>query len=100
MEARGMRNRWLAGAAIVLSTVESIGAHELQFRALLSGPSHQPPTASAGVGTALVTMDLDVINMEVQIDFNGLSGNTSGAQIHGRTALPGSGAAPTAVPLP
>jgi hypothetical protein len=86
-------------AATMLSA-PSVWAHELQFRALLSGPNDSPSTSSTGVGTELITMDLDLINMEVQTEFNGLAGNTSSAQIHGRTTVPLSGTAPAAIPLP
>src|SRR2546429_9181304 len=94
-----MKRTWAVCAATILGA-PSLWAHELQFRALLSGPNHPPPTSSTGVGTALSTMDLDVINMEVQTEFNGLAANTTGAEIHGRTAVGLSGTAPAAIPLP
>src|SRR5262249_11903373 len=61
---------------------------------LLSGPS------STGEGTALITMDLDLINMEVQTKFDGLGGSITGAAIHGRTSVSQTGTAPAAIPLP
>lgn len=94
-----MKRTWAVCAATILSA-PSIWAHELQFRALLSGPNHPSPTSSTGVGTALITMDLDLINMEVQTEFNGLAANTAGVQIHGRTPVGLSGTAPPAIPLP
>src|SRR3954471_16273186 len=94
-----MKRTWAVCAATILSA-PFVWAHELQFRALLSGPNHPSPTSSTGGGTALITMDLDVINMEVQTEFNGLAANTTGARIHGHTALGLSGTAPPAIPLP
>src|SRR2546421_2582400 len=94
-----MKRAWAVCAATMLSA-PPVWAHELQFRALLSGSNHSPPTSSTGIGTALITMDLDLINMEIQTEFNGLAASSKGAQIHGRTPVGLAGTAPAAIPLP
>ena len=94
-----MKRGWAVCAATMLCA-PSAWAHELQFRALLSGSNHSPPTSSTGIGTSLITMDLDLINMEVQTEFSGLTASSTGAQIHGRTAVGLAGTAPAAIPLP
>jgi hypothetical protein len=48
----------------------------------------------------LLTMDLDIAAMDVDIAFKGLSGNTTSANLHGKTPTPRAGTAIVAVPLP
>ena len=66
-------------------------AHEHFYEATLSGLNESVPNASPGTGTAAVMLDLDLITMDVHLDFAGLLGTTTGASIHGLTALPGTG---------
>ncbi|MCA9263222.1 MAG: CHRD domain-containing protein [Planctomycetales bacterium] len=62
--------------------------HELRYETTLSGLNENPPNASAGSGTASVTIDLDLATMRVQADFSGLTGTVSAAHIHCCTAAP------------
>lgn len=48
---------------------------------------------SSGTGTALVTIDLDVIAMRIQANFANLGGQVTSAQIYGLTPQPGVGTA-------
>jgi hypothetical protein len=68
-------------------------AHEFEYVAQLSGSNESPPNASAASGTALVTLDLDVITMRVQASFTGLSGGATAAQVRGLTTTPLTGTA-------
>jgi hypothetical protein len=69
-------------------------------RAVLSGIEQSQPNSSPGTGIAFVMIDLDLTTMDMQTTFDGLSANSTGAQIHGRTPLPLSGSAISAVPMP
>jgi len=75
-------------------------AHTVQYSAPLSGAAEAPPNASAGTGTVLVTVDLDLARMRVETSFGGLSGNTTNSHIHCCTAVAGTGTAGVATPLP
>lgn len=82
-------------AAILLGTLTAIPAAAaiLQYEATLNGPSESPPSASPGVGDALITIDFDLLTMRVQATFSGLLGNTTAAHIHCCTASPNTGTA-------
>ncbi len=67
--------------------------HLVILDAVLSGPAESPANASPATGTAVVTMDLDLITLDVQFNFSGLTGTTTAAHIHGPTATAGSGTA-------
>ena len=64
-------------------------AHEFERVLNLFGPG-------VASGTGLITFDLDLITMRVQLDFLGLTGNTIFAHIHASTANPLIGTAPFA----
>ena len=64
----------------------------------LSGAIEAPPNASPATGTATVTIDGDF--MRLQTSFSGLIGNTSVAHIHAPTAMPLTGTAGVATPVP
>jgi len=86
-------------AAGIFGVAQPAAAHEIMTRAVLSGAAESPPNPSPAIGTALVTIDLDLITMEVQTNFDQLTANTTGAQIHGRTSVPLSGSEISAVPM-
>ena len=50
-------------------------------------------SGATGSGTALITIDEVLNTMRVEVGFNGLSGTTTVAHIHGPTASPGTGTA-------
>lgn len=68
-------------------------AHTHIYQATLTGPNEATPNASPGSGTSTVTLDLDLITMQVEIAFPGLAGLSTAAAIHGPTALPFTGTA-------
>ncbi|MCF7962952.1 MAG: CHRD domain-containing protein [Pirellula sp.] len=53
------------------------------------------PEVSGATGTGFAQVDLDTVAhlMRVQVNFSGLSGNTTVSHIHGPTASPGTGTA-------
>lgn len=83
-------------ATLALPTV----AHEVVYAAHLSGPAEAPPNASPGTGDAVVTFDLDLVTMRVQVSFSDLLGNTSASHIHCCTSVPLTGTAIVATTLP
>ena len=87
--------RWvLIVAALVLGSAAGIArAHEFEYIAQLSGSNESPANGSAASGTALVTLDLDVITMRVQASFTGMSGPVTAAHVHGVTTTPLAGTA-------
>lgn len=68
-------------------------AHVHVYEATLSGPNENVPNSSTAIGTSTVMLDLDLITMLVEIDFSGLSGNSSAAFIHAPTVIPLTGTA-------
>ena|ERR1051326_1676864 len=78
-------------AAIVLAG-PTAHAVPITFVADLSGANENPPTPSAGTGTAFVTIDPALHSMEVQITFSGLTAPTSASHIHCCEATPGANA--------
>ena len=78
---------WLACAAAITLATESNGA-TTTYTGALNGPNENPPVASAGTGTAIVTYDSTAQTLRVEIDFSGLTGNTTAAHIHCCIAAP------------
>ena len=78
---------WLACAAAITLASESNGA-TTTYTGALNGPNENPPVASAGTGTAIVTYDSTAQTLRVEIDFSGLTGNTTAAHIHCCIAAP------------
>ena len=78
----------LLGAAALALASECLGAITT-YTGALSGPNENPPVASAGTGTALVTYDSTAKTLRVEIDFSGLNGTTTSAHIHCCIAPPG-----------
>ena len=63
-------------------------AHEFPYTATLAGP---PGSQATGIVNLL--LDLDLITMDVDASFSGLSGPATGAHVRGVTALPLTGTA-------
>jgi len=63
------------------------------YFATLSGPAEAPPNASPAVGTATVTLDLDLVTMKVDVEFFDLGSPVTVAHIHGPTSVAGTGTA-------
>ena len=75
-------------------------AHQVQYSAVLSGLSESPTNTSPGTGNALVTIDLDLLTMNLKTDFSGMLGNLAAAHLHCCTAIPGTGNVGVATQLP
>ena len=75
-------------------------AHEVTYTAVLEGPNESPPNASPGLGTATITIDFDLLTMDVTADFSGLLGATTASHIHCCTAAPDTGTAGVATSTP
>ena len=75
-------------------------AHEQVYAAPLLSSSEIPAAASSGHGSAMVTMDFDLVTMRVQITFADLVGTTTASHIHCCTVTPGSANVGVATLLP
>ena len=73
-------------------------AHEHFFETVLSGANEAVPNLSAGTGTSLATLDLDLVTLRVEVAFSSLTGTVTGAAIYGPTAAAGTGTAPVMTP--
>ena len=89
---------FLATAAAV--SAPTIRAQQEVFAATLTGPQESPPNVSTATGSATVTLDLALMTMRVQIDFTGLSSNTTAAHIHAPTTTAFTGTAGVATVVP
>ena len=87
-----------AGAALALALPAA--AHEQTYFASLDGATEIPANTSSGVGTALFTVDLDLLTMRVQASFADLSGTTTASHIHCCTATPHANNVGVATQLP
>jgi hypothetical protein len=82
--------RALIATALLLGAMAT-QAIPIVYNATLSGASEDPPNASSGTGTAIVTLD-DVLNtMRVEVVFADLLSPTTVTHIHCCTAIPGAG---------
>ena len=75
-------------------------AHDQIYGVILTGSNEAPPNASGGVGTAVITFDLDLFTMRVQTTFVQLVGNVTASHIHCCTAVAGAGTAIVATTTP
>jgi hypothetical protein len=73
---------------------------EVYFYASLTGAAVSPPNNSAGVGAALVYIDLGTNFLHFDVSFSGLASAVVGAHLHGLTTMPGMGTAAAATPEP
>ncbi len=89
-----MRVARLALLALALTALAPAAlAHEEFFFANLTGLDESPSNGSPGVGTAFITLDLDLVTMRVEVSFSGLTAATSAAHLHATTSVAGSGTA-------
>lgn len=75
-------------AIIAVCLAWSADAVPITYRATLSGTAEDPPNASPGTGSALVTIDTAANDLHVMFSFADLLGTTTAAHIHGPTAMP------------
>lgn len=92
--------RTIAIAAALAASGLAAQAHEEFYKVVLTGPAEAPPNASPGHGIGLVTFDLDLATMRLQVSFADLQGNVTASHIHCCTAAPGSSTAGVATQLP
>ena len=95
-------NSMIKGLALTAAVVGSsaASAHQVLYHADLSGPAESPANASPGLGSADVTVDLDLATMRVAFTFAGLTGTTTASHIHCCTTVPGVSTAGVATPTP
>jgi hypothetical protein len=86
--------------AILFGLTTAASAHQHFFSATLNGANQSPANGSPGTAIVDVTLDLDILDLRLDVVFNGLSSPITGAAIHAATAVPGSGIAGVAVPVP
>ncbi|MDX1965463.1 MAG: CHRD domain-containing protein [Pirellulales bacterium] len=87
------------GLACALGSINA-NAHELIFETFMDGPSEAPPNSSPGTGYSKVTIDLDMVTMRVEAQFQDLLGTTSAAHIHAPTLFPNTSTANVATQTP
>jgi CHRD domain-containing protein/PEP-CTERM motif-containing protein len=97
MKARALM---LALPAALLLSASSTYAVPMSFTAVLTGASEVPPNGSPATGTALVTVDLDLDTLTIDVSFAGLVADNIAAHIHCCTAVPLTGTAGVATVTP
>jgi hypothetical protein len=99
-----MKSKYLIVPLLFLSviavSVPSARAHEEIFFATLTGPNESPTNNSPGFGSAVVTLDLDLFTMRVQVNFADLTGTTTASHIHAATTMAFAGTAGVATTTP
>jgi hypothetical protein len=73
----------------LLSVLAGLAQAAVVFVTNLDGPSENPPVASPGTGTAVVTYDDIAHSLTVDINFSNLVGTTTVAHIHCCVDAPG-----------
>lgn len=91
---------WLASCLLAASAALPAAAHEVAYVATLSGAAEATPNASPGSGEVELTIDLDLMTMRLEVSFEDLLGTVTAAHIHCCTAVPGTGTAGVATPVP
>ena len=91
--------RLFAATLISFICASAVCAHQFRYEAPLTGLDESPANASLALGSALVTLDEDLLTLRVEVTFRNLLGTVTGANIRGVTATPLSGTAIVAVPL-
>jgi hypothetical protein len=94
-----MKNAFLTAAAGLLFA-GSLFSGPITLSTNLSGSAEDPPNASPGTGTAIVTFDDEAHTLRVQVDFSGLLGLTTVTHIHCCTAVPLAGNVGVATAVP
>jgi CHRD domain len=83
----------LVATAVTLAVTSSAIAHQFRFSAPLTGLDEATHNSSPATGSALVTIDEDEITMRVQVSFDGLVGQVTGADVYAVTGEPFTGSA-------
>jgi hypothetical protein len=89
----------LIGLVIAIVMLPAIArADQIVFTTTLRGPQEVPPTASPGIGSALVTLDTLTNQLTVNLAFAGLLSPTTAAHIHCCAGPTGTAIPATTVP--
>jgi hypothetical protein len=95
--------RWplvvIAAIALAFAPIQAQAAIVI-YSVNMNGPSEAPPNASPGIGSGTVTFDTFLNTMDINLNFSGLTGNTTAAHIHAATANAFAGTAGVATTLP
>lgn len=87
------------GLVIALLMLPAIAkADQIVFTTTLTGPQEVPPTASPGIGSALVTLDTLTNQLTINLAFAGLLSPTTAAHIHCCAGPTGTAIPATTVP--
>jgi MYXO-CTERM domain-containing protein len=89
-----------AACALIVGALTAAQAAPVTFLASLSGANESPPTASAGIGSAVVIFDMVAHTLFIDLSFSGLTGTTTASHIHCCTGTPGVGNAGVATMTP
>jgi hypothetical protein len=75
-------------------------AHHSRYTADLTGGAEAPPNSSAATGHVVVTIDFDLLTMQIAAEFRRLEGTVSEAHIHATTTDVFAGTAMAATQVP
>ena len=81
---------WLA-LFVWLGVTSVAQAHTHLYEATLTWSEESIPNTTLAIGTSTVTLDLDLITLRLEIQFSGLSGQTTEAFLHGVTLFANTG---------
>lgn len=95
-----MKLRPLLALAALCACPTAALAHHLRYTADLTGAAELPGNNSGAIGHAVVTIDFDLLTMQVDTTFSGLKGTVLAAHIHGPTVLVGEGIAEMMTQVP
>jgi hypothetical protein len=95
-----MNVRTILAAAILCTCASTTTAHHSRYTADLTGHAESPPNSSTATGRVVVTIDFDLLTMQIAADFSGLEGTVTEAHIHAATTEIFAGTAIAATPLP
>jgi hypothetical protein len=90
-----MKSLILCSAVLLLGSAQ---ASTITLVGTFSGANENPPIASPGTGTIIVTLDTGAMTIDFNVAFSGLTSNVTAAHIHCCTVVPNSSVA-TAVPV-
>ena len=95
-----MKRASMVFAAILLSVgvAGTAAAHTLVYTATLNGANENPVNGSLGTGFFTITLDLDLVTMNIDGSFTGLGSNVAAAHIHCCAAPPTNIGVATVVP--
>jgi len=91
-------SRMLAVSLAMLALAPMTHAATITTSANLAGANENPATTSPATGTTFVTLDTTTHRLRVNVVFNGLTANATGAHIHCCTSPPGNVGVATTLP--